>query len=134
MTADPADTSMLMFAPAARCETTSSDPVRTPSPIVNGTPVWVEFYSPLVTHSVSATGVLVDIWNDSTALGVAAEFPAPTASGGQYARAARLVTPTAGLHVFTARGWASGAGTITPGPGNGGAREAYPRHPENNKG
>lgn len=100
-----------------------------PLTLDGNTTVNVEYYSPLITHTVASTTVLIDIWDGSTDLGVIAELTVgPTA--GFYVKAAARLTPSAATHTYTARMWSTAAGTATASTGAGGAgvvRAAYIR-------
>lgn len=78
------------------------------------TTVMVEVFTTRLSHNVASTvTAIIDLWEDSTDLGIIARTTAGASTIGGTIRSARRLTPAAGAKVYTARLWITAAGTAT---------------------
>jgi hypothetical protein len=100
------------------------------SVVFDGTPVWVEFFAIAAQLPATAGAAMaIDLWNDSTDLGILGDITTPAAvASGPSVLLRRKVTPTAAAHTFSVRAWMAAGGAITGTvvAGGGGASVALP--------
>lgn len=93
----------------------------------DGSAVWVEFYSPLVTNSADGPNTIFELFQDSTDLGQLGYSEAAFAAAGSAFFGKRKVTPAAGAHTFTIKAFVS-ASTSTVQAGVGGVGALVPAY------
>jgi hypothetical protein len=121
----------------ATTEGTADVVVTSSSVVFDGTPVWIEFWSPFWTASVGGTSIIIGVLRDDTAgasvgkgpVGSNVETNAGDVDSYMPVIFRRRLTPAAGARVYSFRAFVSaGTGTIVGGAGgNGNYMPAYLR-------
>jgi len=85
--------------------------------VLDGSAIWVEVSIPYMERST--TGSLnTSLWDGSTDVGITEMWSQSTTTGRKSLYVKRKLTPSAGSHTFSLRGWITGGGT---GSANGGS-------------
>jgi hypothetical protein len=86
----------------------------------DGSPVMFECFAPLVVNQTNSQ-LVFDLWDGNTDLGFIAQMSAPaTTTAGVPLHIRRRITPSAGVHNFSVRGWGSLTGSVPLTAGAGG--------------
>lgn len=81
----------------------------------DGTAVWVEFFSPLVTNATDTGSVLLELFLDSTDEGVFGEITAGANGLGGPALLKARITPSAASHTFTVKAYVTSSTGVVNG-------------------
>lgn len=112
---------------ASVAEAAPNDIVSAPAVAFDGSPVWVEFFAPVVQPAVNG-GVYLCLYQDGASLGRLGPVFAPSGPGTLLVpfSARRRITPSAAAHTIKVGAFQSGAGNGTVIGGNGGAGAYVP--------
>lgn len=103
---------------SATTEATANTVITGASMVFDGTPIIIEFYTMQMQTSANGDAV-VTLWDGSTDIGRLSQMIALTFIQNQSAYVAKRITPSAGSHSFSIRGWHSVGGNALIGAGNG---------------
>ena len=89
--------------------------------------IQVEFYSPYCSVDTAGAWLVIALWQDSTEIGNLAELTVSSGTVSSTVHPSRFLTPSAGSHTYSIRGWRIN-NNCTVGAGGGGAGSRMPAY------